>query len=138
MDFHETVMGKRFFESQLPQLIKALQDISANQSRPAAVIKLPVEPPAQDFLETLYLESAVFEPVDMLRQYTRAANKAQKGFFPSLSSQGRDAFDDYQRITEERCGKLAERAYRIGFQTAFQLMVCGLSMPAKTEENDND
>ena len=81
MNFHETIMGKRFFEHQLPQLIKTLQDISANQSRPAAVIKLPVEPPAQDFLETLYQQSAVFEPVGMLRQYTQAAAKAQKGFF---------------------------------------------------------
>lgn len=134
MNFHETIMGKRFFEHQLPQLIKALQDISANQSRPAVVIKLPVEPPAQDFLETLYLESAVFEPVGMLRQYTQAAAKAQKGFFPSLSTQGREACDDYQKITAERCEKLTERAYRLGFQTAVQLMVCGLSTPAQAKE----
>ncbi|NLT13380.1 MAG: hypothetical protein GXY05_03460 [Clostridiales bacterium] len=37
MQFHETVMGRRFFEAQLPALIKALEQIAENGKR--------IEPP---------------------------------------------------------------------------------------------
>lgn len=34
MNFFDSQMGRRFFEGQLPQLIKALQGISDKLSRP--------------------------------------------------------------------------------------------------------
>ena len=33
MQFHETVMGQRFFQGQLPKLIKALEKIGAELER---------------------------------------------------------------------------------------------------------
>ena len=33
INFHETVMGRRFFEGQLPKLIKAIEDNTAEMKR---------------------------------------------------------------------------------------------------------
>lgn len=136
MNFHETVMGKRFFEHQLSQLIQALQDIAARQFKPQAVITLSAEPEAPDYLKTLYHQSAVFEPTEMLRQYNLSVIKAQKKFLPSLSEEARQAFDEYQQIVEDRCVELSEFAYLIGFQTAVQLILSGFLMPRKEPRDD--
>ena len=136
MNFHETIMGKRFFESQLPQLIQALRDIAARQPQPVAVIDLAGEPEAPDLLKTLYQQSAVFEHTETLHQYNLAAIKAQKGFLPYLSAESRTAFDEYQQIVENRCGDLSELAYRTGFETAVQLILAGLLMPRKEQADD--
>ncbi len=136
MNFHETVMGRRFFESQLPQLIQALRDIAARQTQPAAVIHLAAEAETPDLLKTLYQQSAVFEPTETQRAYNRAAIKAQKDFLPRLPDEARTAFDEYQQIVEERCGELSERAYRTGFQTAVQLILARLLLPRKEQADD--
>jgi hypothetical protein len=39
MQFYETIMGKKFFESQLPSLIKAISDLANAIKENTAVIK---------------------------------------------------------------------------------------------------
>lgn len=135
MNFHETIMGKRFFEHQFPSLITALQGISEKLSRPAAMIEMPEADP--DFLLELYRRSDVYETTEESRTLNHAAIKAQRGFLPLLSEDGRKAFEEYQRIVADRCEEFSERAFRIGFQTAVQMMVCGMMMPQEGAEKDS-
>ena len=52
MNLHETAMGQRFFNVQLPALINTLKDIAAALSRPApSAISFPADP---RFLTSLY------------------------------------------------------------------------------------
>lgn len=47
MNLHETAIGQRFFNVQLPALINTLKDIAAALSRPApSAISFPADPPA--------------------------------------------------------------------------------------------
>ena len=53
MNLHETAMGQRFFNVQLPALINTLKDIAAALSRPApSAISFPAD---QHFLISFYL-----------------------------------------------------------------------------------
>ena len=53
MNLHETAMGQRFFNVQLPTLINTLKDIAAALSRPApSAISFPAD---QQFLISFYL-----------------------------------------------------------------------------------
>lgn len=52
MNLHETAMGQRFFNVQLPALINTLKDIAAALSRPVpSAISFPADP---HFLTSLY------------------------------------------------------------------------------------
>ena len=101
MNFFETQMGRRFFEGQLPQLIKALQGISDNLSRPATAIRLSAEPDP-DFLTEMYKQSQIWEPTEESRRLTHAIIDVQQGFLPALSDQERKIFEQYQEVVEER------------------------------------
>ena len=74
MNLHETAMGQRFFNVQLPALINTLKDIAAALSHPApSAISFPADP---RFLTSLYYgeyEADVFKPDKRLltRQYSR-------------------------------------------------------------------
>ena len=52
MNFYETVAGKRFFESQLPKLISALQEIAQGLHQAPSVIPFPLD--TQDILHDLF------------------------------------------------------------------------------------
>ena len=53
MNFHETALGRRFFEGQLPQLITALKEISAALNAPKPVMQMNAEY-REDYLVQLY------------------------------------------------------------------------------------
>ena len=57
MNFHETKMGSIFFNSQIPKLIRALQDIASALSKPA--------PAAPD-------GTALFNPIPAIKRHGRA------------------------------------------------------------------
>ncbi len=55
MNFYETRMGQQFFTQQLPQLIRALEDIAKAKTQPAPVVQLPGAD-AADLLADIYYE----------------------------------------------------------------------------------
>ena len=59
MNFHETALGRRFFEGQLPQLITALKEISAALNAPKPVMQMNTEY-REDYLVQLYYTN--FDP----------------------------------------------------------------------------
>lgn len=78
MNFHDTKMGRTFFGHQLPQLIQAIQALTAALDKPAQTIALPVEADPE-FLSRLYMgeyESAPFRQTPQGAEITRAVNAA--------------------------------------------------------------
>ena len=85
MNFHETICGRRFFDAQLPHLIKALERIADGLTRPKMSLPhgMTVEP---NFLHDLYYgeyEPSVFKEQDkkqqVLNHTVSAAETALRG-----------------------------------------------------------
>lgn len=88
MNLHETAMGQRFFNVQLPTLINTLKDIAAALSRPApSAISFPAD---QHFLTSLYYgeyEADVFKPDKRLSPFNQAVQQKEKALLPLLSNE---------------------------------------------------
>lgn len=86
MNLHETAIGQRFFNVQLPALINTLKDIAAALSRPApSAISFPADP---RFLTSLYYgeyEADVFKPDKRLAPFNQAVQQKEKALLPLLS-----------------------------------------------------
>ena len=85
MNFHETICGRRFFDAQLPHLIKALERIADGLTRPKMSLPhgMTIEP---NFLHDLYYgeyEPSVFKEQDkkqqVLNHTVSAAETALRG-----------------------------------------------------------
>lgn len=92
MNLHETAMGQRFFNVQLPALINTLKDIAAALSRPApSAISFPADP---RFLTSLYYgeyEADVFKPDKRLTPFNQTVQ--QKEALPgNLPENGTDCW----------------------------------------------
>lgn len=96
MNLHETAMGQRFFNVQLPALINTLKDIAAALSRPApSAISFPADP---RFLTSLYYgeyEADVFKPDKLLAPFNQAVQQKEKALLPLLSNEASIAFEQY-------------------------------------------
>lgn len=94
MNLHETAMGQRFFNVQLPALINTLKDIAAALSRPApSAISFPADP---RFLTSLYYgeyEADVFKPDKRLTPFNQTVQQKEKALLPLLSSEASIAFE---------------------------------------------
>ena len=103
MNLHETAMGQRFFNVQLPALINTLKDIAAALSRsiPSA-ISFPADP---RFLTSLYYgeyEADVFKPDKRLAPFNQAVQQKEKALLPLLSNEASIAFEQYQAAVQCR------------------------------------
>ena len=135
MNFHETQMGKRFFEGQLPQLITSLKEISAALNAPKPLIQMNTEY-REDYLVQLYYTN--FDP-------ETAPDRETHAFYDSAIAQMQDEIKG--AVTEELWQKIEhsystiatrtaaerEQAFAAGFRTAMTMMVCGLSAPKSVQ-----
>ena len=131
MDFHETRMGHNFFEHQLPELIKALNRLSATLSGPVPASELPVLPDPK-FLHDLYFgryEPEVFKVQMENRQLSRAVSQARKALVETLLEESEKKLEIYEAALSERNADLAELAYESGVRAAVQMIMAGLSQP---------
>mgnify|MGYP000015519519 CR=1 FL=1 len=110
MNLHETAMGQRFFNVQLPALINTLKDIAAALSRPApSAISFPAD---QHFLTSLYYgeyEADVFKPDKRLAPFNQAVQQKEKALLPLLSSEGKARSLLRDKVTEEEIARIIER-----------------------------
>ena len=129
MNLHETAMGQRFFNVQLPALINTLKDIAAALSRPApSAISFPAD---QHFLTSLYYgeyEADVFKPDKRLAPFNQAVQQKEKALLPLLSNEASIAFEQYQAAVQCRNSTVLEQAYASGYRTAVQMF----ARPTKT------
>lgn len=136
MNFHETALGRRFFEGQLPQLITALKEISAALNAPKPVMQMNTEY-REDYLVQLYYTN--FDP-------DTAPDRETHAFYDSAIAQMQDEIRDavtgelWQKIEHSystiatRTAAEREQAFVAGFRTAMTMMVCGLSAPKPNKD----
>ena len=136
MNFHETALGRRFFEGQLPQLITALKEISAALNAPKPVMQMNTEY-REDYLVQLYYTN--FDP-------DTAPDRETHAFYDSAIAQMQDEIRDavtgelWQKIEHSystiatRTAAEREQAFAVGFRTAMTMMVCGLSAPKPNKD----
>lgn len=139
MDFYETRMGRTFFEHQVPQLIQAIQALTAALEKPAQPVTLPVEADP-GFLSRLYLgeyESAPFQQTPEGAELTRAVNTAHEELEASLPEGCHEKLMQYQDTLTMREGIDLQIAYESGFRTAVQMIMAGLSRPDAGQPESN-
>ena len=135
MNFYETVMGKQFFNRQLPQLIQALEDIAKAKAQPAPVIRLP-ESETRDILADLYNvmympECHVYREND---PFNRDVHDTQQALLESLSPEQRDLFEKYEEAENTRGDDISKRAYKDGARLAVQVILAGCTGSDSNEE----
>ena len=131
MNFHDTVMGRRFFEHQLPQLIQSIQGLTTALDKPAQPAVLPVEPDSE-FLSELYYgnyEPATFKSTPEGDKLIQELNAAYNALAETLSEESRGKLDLYLEIAGERNAMDARLSYESGFRTAVQMIMAGISRP---------
>lgn len=130
MNFHETICGRRFFDTQLPHLIKALERIADGLTRPKMSLPhgMTIEP---NFLHDLYYgeyEPSVFKEQDkkqqVLNHAVSAAETALRGEL-SKTPAALAAFEVYQTAAGERNSTVIEQAFESGYRTAMQMLLLG-------------
>lgn len=120
MNFHETICGRRFFDAQLPHLIKALERIADGLTQPKMSLPhgMTIEP---NFLHDLYYgeyEPSVFKEQDkkqqVLNHTVSAAETALRGEL-SKTPAALAAFEVYQTAAGERNSAVIEQAFESGY-----------------------
>lgn len=137
MNFYETKMGRIFFEHHVPQLINAVNALTAVLSRPTqtADLSLAADP---KFLRDLYFgsyEPGVYKVSPEIRQLDRAVSLAHEALSEMLSEEGHKSLDAYEAALSERNTAVIEQAYESGVRIAVQMIVAGLSQPAASQTN---
>ena len=136
MNFHETALGRRFFEGQLPQLITSLKEISAALNAPKPVMQMNTEY-REDYLVQLYYTN--FDP-------ETAPDRETHAFYDSAIAQMQGEIKDavtgelWQKIEHSystiatRSAAEREQAFAAGVRTAMTMMICGLSAPKPNKD----
>lgn len=131
MNFYETRMGHNFFEHQLPELIKALNRLSAALSSPVPASQ-PAVSPNPKFLHDLYFgryEPEVYKVQLENRQLSRAVSQARKALAETLPEESEKKLEAYEAALSARNADLTELAYESGVRAAVQMIMAGLSLP---------
>ena len=136
MEFYATNAGKRFFDSQLPSLIRALRDMTEALNRRPAPVTLPAEA-EDDFLKELYYGNAgigincmtnIGDSKEKLKEITSLQDELRK----KLSDEQWELFETYSCNMTGYTSLESCRMFQHGFRVAVNLIVAGLGMP---EEN---
>lgn len=148
MNFHETKMGSIFFNSQIPKLIRALQDIASALSKPAPAaldgtalfnpipaIKMDdmAEPNfLHDLLYWMY-ETEVFGNRAQLASFDADVTQAEGLLMPALA-QSRELFEQYQSAVSRRNDAEIERAFCCGYRAGANALLNGLFITQDLQE----
>lgn len=154
MNFYETKMGNIFFNSQIPKLISALQDIASALSKPAPAATdgtalpnsvPPIKPDGtallnpvptirmdsmadpgflHDLLYWMY-EAEVFGNREQLSQFDADVTQAEGTLLPALG-QSRELFEQYQAAVSRRNDAEIERAFCCGYRAGANALLNGI------------
>lgn len=129
MNFHETVAGHRFFEHQLPGLIKAIQGVADALSRPQPMIQLPTGND-EKFLHDLFygeFEPDIWSGSQQNRKYDRAIKEHQVKMREMLSPDLWELAGEYRKLLEDRHLFELEKSFETGYATAIKMITAGLA-----------
>lgn len=139
IQFHETGYGKRFFEFQLPSLIKELSNIGEQLEKSMSVLQakqtiiLPTEIKDNTILEKI-LEGgwnpvSEYYPHDIPRfkkiseeLLLKEANLLEK----THSADATKILSEYKELVNERTSIELDHIFIMGYQTAIKLIFAGL------------
>lgn len=135
MEFFETIMGKRFFEHQLPRLIAALQQIAnalENENPPFFIPEALYNPDAAgaegDFLDQLYygtLQTGVAANLDCLEKGRQEILFALEKLEGTLSKEQWPFYLQYNAAVNQRNSEANRVMFRQGYCLAVQLISAG-------------
>ena len=131
MNFYETKMGHIFFEHQLPQLIGAVNALTAALTRhtPPAVLPVSADP---GFLRELFFgdyEPEIYKVSPELQRFNRIVDQSHKSLTAALSGESMKRLEEYETALSERNLAVTEQAYKAGVHAAVQMILAGLSYP---------
>ena len=130
MNFYETKMGHIFFNHQMPELIRTLQEIATALSKPAPAAVQMKDVGEPDFLHNLFYgnyEPDIYGCVTVPSRLDQNVKEAEKALLPALG-ESKKLFEQYQAAIYER-SSIAEQSYCCGYRTAVQMIVSGLTAP---------
>ena len=130
MNFYETKMGHIFFNHQMPELIRTLQEIATALSKPAPAAVQLKDVGEPDFLHNLFYgnyEPDIYGCVTVPSRLDQNVKEAEKALLPALG-ESKKLFEQYQAAIYER-SSIAEQSYGCGYRTAVQMIVSGLTAP---------
>ena len=130
MNFYETKMGHIFFNHQMPELIRTLQEIATALSKPAPAAVQLKDVGEPDFLHNLFYgnyEPDIYGCVTVPSRLDQNVKEAEKPLLPALG-ESKKLFEQYQAAIYER-SSIAEQSYCCGYRTAVQMIVSGLTAP---------
>ena len=133
MNFYETKMGHIFFNHQMQELIRTLQEIATALSKPAPAAVQLKDVGEPDFLHNLFYgnyEPDIYGCVTVPSRLDQNVKEAEKALLPALG-QSKKLFEQYQTAVSERNSAIAEQSYCCGYRTAVQMIVSGLAMPSQ-------
>ena len=131
MNFYETKMGHIFFNHQMPELIRTLQEIATALSKPAPAAVQLKDVGEPDFLHNLFYgnyEPDIYGCVTVPSKPDQNVKEAEKALLPALG-ESKKLFEQYQAAIYERNSSIAEQSYCCGYRTAVQMIVSGLTAP---------
>ncbi|MDE7351540.1 MAG: hypothetical protein K2O06_00590 [Acetatifactor sp.] len=131
MNFYETKMGHIFFNHQMPELIRTLQEIATALSKPAPAAVQLKDVGEPDFLHNLFYgnyEPDIYGCVTVPSRLDQNVKEAEKALLPALG-ESKKLFEQYQAAIYERSSSIAEQSYCCGYRTAVQMIVSGLTAP---------
>lgn len=140
MNFYETATGNQFFTHQLPQLIKALQDIAAGlpQSMTPMKLSLATNP---NILSDLYwgnYEPSVFQKNVEDSKLDAAVMSTRAALMEALPAEAEERFEAYQAATDARTSAVVERSFESGYSTAVQMIFAGLAVPEENRVRESE
>ena len=130
MNFYETKMGHIFFNHQMPELIRTLQEIATALSKPAPAAVQLKDVGEPDFFHYLFYgnyEPDIYGCVTVPSRLDQNVKEAEKALLPALG-ESKKLFEQYQAAIYER-SSIAEQSYCCGYRTAVQMIVSGLTAP---------
>mgnify|MGYP007110269509 FL=1 len=131
MNFYETKMGHIFFNHQMPELIRTLQEIATALSKPAPAAVQLKDVGEPDFLHNLFYgnyEPDIYGCISVPSRLDQNVKEAEKALLPALG-ESKKLFEQYQAAIYERNSSIAEQSYCCGYRTAVQMIVSGLTAP---------
>lgn len=135
MEFYATDMGRRFFNSQLPLLIHALQDMTAALNRRPEAVTLTTEI-KDDFLKEFYYGNVgigISSVEGMNKEKLKEITLLQEELKRELNEEQWKLFEACSRKMTSYTSEEGCRMFQHGFRLAMKLIAAGLVVPRESK-----